>query len=147
MTRFAHFTEDQRHELDALWKTVIALVVILLLGIAIGFGYGLKLVSDSSDRADTALRASNQVIRDRAADARRLAAENQKKAEASARSAYAACRRQQESAGTTREFFHLIRDLSVTPSQHAEYRQLHDDLKAKHLLDVPKCIKPPKGTS
>ena len=143
MRHFEGFSEEQQlalnEALDELRRAVLIVVVMLILGVAIGFGWGLKLVADASDRADSANHAVAVLNKDRSAEAK-------KSAHKAAESAYAACRRQQESQPITRDFFHLIRDLSLTVKLTAEFRQLHDELVASKAFDVPKCIKPPKGT-
>lgn len=149
--RFSAFTDEQADQLREQETQdvhrVMVVLALLVVALALGFGYGLKLVADASSQADSAFRASQQVIRERAADARKLAAENQKKATESAQSAYAACRRQQESQPITRDFLRLLRDMSTTPQLRREYHHLHDEIEATQAFQIPKCVKPPKGTS
>ncbi len=149
--RFSAFTDEQAEQLRAQENQdvhrVMVVLAMLVVALALGFGYGLKEVADASSHADSAFRASQQVIRERAADAKKLAAVNQKKADESARSAYAACRRQQESQPVTRDFLHLLRDMATTPLLRHEYHHLHAELEAMHAFKIPKCVKPPKGTS
>lgn len=144
MKRFTQFGRTQAEELanaiNEVWYKILIVVLLMLVGMAIGFGYGLKLVADASHRADTVARDLSNLNRQRALEAK----ESARKAQASA---YATCRRQQESQPVTRDFFHLIRDLSVTAEQRHEFRHLHDELVAQRAFAVPKCIKPPKGAS
>jgi hypothetical protein len=144
--RFKAFTDEQAQQLakalNDYWKNVSLVVSLLFVGVVLGFGYGLKVVSDSSHDADAALRAANQVIRDRATDARRLAAANQKNAIESAKTAYAACRRQQESTQAARIG---AKALLADPDPNAHHLAIryYRFLNAQHLLDVPICPKPP----
>jgi len=142
--RFSAFTDEQAEQLRAQEindvHRVMVVLALLVVALAIGFGYGLKRVADASDRADSANRAVAALNRERSVEAKTSARK-------AAESAYAACRRQQESQPITRDFFHLIRDLSLTVRLDREFRKLHDELVASKAFDVPKCVKPPKGTS
>lgn len=146
MKRFSAFTYEQARQLfearlhDV--KRIIVVVSMLVVALALGFGYGLQRVADASSQADSAFRASQQIIRDRAADAKRLAAENQKNAAESARTAYAACRRQQEATLAQRKQVHV---LLADPDPHVHHLAVAYNrfLTAQHLLDVPDCPKPP----
>lgn len=149
MKRFEHFTDDQAHELARArkddYRRVALLATLLVCALALGFGYGLNRVSEASDHADAASRAAAQVIRDRALDAKKIAEETTKKAAENARTAYAACRRQQESTHAARVGVKVVL-ADPDPRVHhlaLQYRQLLD---TQHLLDIPDCPKPPKGS-
>jgi hypothetical protein len=149
MRRFTAFNDDQSHQLvqarlhDV--RRIILVVSLLVVALASGFGYGLYLVADASSRADSAGRAAAQIIRDRALEAKQLAAANQKKADEGARLAYAACRRQQEATQAGLIGVHVLL-ADPDPHVHQVAVRYYHFLNAQHLLDVPDCPKPPKGS-
>jgi len=145
--RFPAFTPEQRRQLVAARRNdvrrVIVVDVMLVVALALGFGYGLQRVSDASTRADSAGKAVAAINRQRSTDAKETAHK-------AAVTAYATCRRQQEQQPVSREFFHFLKDVAAAvqedPSLRVEYQNLHHDLQARGLLEIPKCQKPPKGT-
>jgi len=149
MKRFAHFTPDQQEELqhasDNLVRRLIQVICILVVALAISFGYGLKVVADTSHHADTALRTAAQISRERAADAKKIAEMNARKARQSARSAYAACRRQQRTAANGRAFIHLAiprYDPTRPAALQAQVDRFYAKLKAEQAFKIPECPKP-----
>lgn len=147
--RFPSFTEDQSHEIAAavndLWKRVAILVVIIAVSIACGLAYGLHGISDARARGDAANRLALQVNRQLIRDANKRAFESRKAAAKSAKTAYAACRRQQESVVISREFFAVLRPALEAHNPPRRVAKLYADINAQHAFDVPKCVKPPKS--
>ena len=148
--RFTAFSGDQAdqlaHELDNLWKRAAMLIAILAVGGALGFGWALKGIHDASDRGDRASARAAAVNRRLIHDANQRAADSRAQAEASAKAAYAACRRQQESVVVSREFFAVLRPALVAHNPPWLVHKLFHDIDAQHSLEIPKCQKPPKGS-
>jgi hypothetical protein len=138
--RFTAFTEQLQEARHRDVRRVLVVDAMLVVALALGFGYGLQRVSDASDRADSANRAVAALNKNRSIEAKNTAHN-------AVVAAYAACRRQQESQAITRQLYHFLGHVADSdPKLQAEFDHLYADLQARGLLEVPKCQKPPKGT-
>lgn len=149
MKRFTAFTEEQGRQLVKARRNdverVLAVVAMLIVALALGFGYGLKLVSDASDRADAANKGFVAFNRQRAAEAKQQAEAAKEQSQKAALDAYASCRRQQHSTIAQLKGLHVLL-LIPDPAVHAAALHYQHYLEAQHLLDVPLCTKPPEGS-
>lgn len=148
MKRYAHFTQEQARDL---WlarhhdvQRIVVVVVLLVVALAVGFGAGLWKIQDAYRQADAASRAAQQIIRERAVEAKLQAVESEKRIHDNAVTGYAACRRQAETAIALRLEAHIL-TATTDPAIHTKALAYHRFLKAQHLLDIPQCPKPPKG--
>jgi hypothetical protein len=111
-----------------------------VLCVAVGFLFWAQYDTANSNHAQS-LRADARIAE--------LGRQATRQSAASAQSAYAACRRQQEQVIVQREFVHLAVprfDASRTPDEQVAVQAFYADLRAHHILTVPVCERPPDGS-
>jgi hypothetical protein len=157
LERFNAFTPEQarqlageRNRLEHLiaywWKRIVLGVAILLIGLALGVVAAVHEIDDARAHGDRANALAAAVNRRLIHDADQRAADAKAAAAKSARTNYATCRHQQESTVISREFFDLLKPALLAHNLPRDVAQFFADLAAQHAFDVPKCVKPPKGS-
>lgn len=139
------FTESQADALarafDRLWWRTMQVVITLFIGVALGYAWGLHQISNTSHISVSALHKADRLNR-------QLAKASAESAHQSAVFAYTTCRGQQEVQVNLHDLVHIAIPKHLegrSPEVQANINQLYDVLKARHVLDIPKCPKPPKG--
>ncbi len=147
-----HFTEDQirimQEEIHRqlvpferrlfMWTTVVVSFVVLLAALGL-VGY--------QHNQDEVIANAKAVALQRSSVNHELAEQAKVQAQTSAINAYAACRRQQESAVNLGILISVAIPRHAphrTASQKASVREFYRVVEARHVLSIPKCSKPPK---
>lgn len=139
------FDEDQAKVLakafDRMWWRTMQVVITLMLGVALGYAWGLHEINDTSHISVSALHKADALNRS-------LAKQAKESAHQAAVFAYTTCRGQQEVQINLHDLVHIAipKHLEGRPPEvQKNVNQLYDVLKARHVLDIPTCPKPPKG--
>lgn len=139
------FSDDQAQvlakEFNHMWWRTLQVIITLMVGVALGYAWGLHVINNTSHISVSALHKADALNRS-------LAKQAKESAHQAAVFAYTSCRGQQEVQVNLHDLVHIAipKHLEGRPPEvQANVNKLYQVLKARHVLDIPTCPKPPKG--